>query len=218
MKRQIPTITVQRLPVYLHCLEGLDSSVGNISSDELATAAGVKASKLRKDLSYLGSYGTRGVGYDVQHLAFQIRAALGLNREWSVVIVGAGNLGRALANFDGFADTGFQIVGVFDVDPDKVGETVSGLSVEHIDDLAAAIIERSVSIGVIATPPKGAQQAADLLSGSGVRSILNFAPTVVKKPDGVYVRRVDLSSELQVLSFFLHRHSEDAEAGASEDG
>ena len=196
---------MQRLPVYLRCLESLPSGQGGVSSDQLAAMAGVNSAKVRKDLSYLGSYGVRGVGYDVEHLKLQIGLELGLERDWSVVIVGIGNLGRALANYAGFGDRRFRIVGLFDNDPDKEGLSVDSLVIEPMDRLAGAIADRRASIGIITTPAPAAQEVADLLAMAGVRSILNFAPAVIRIPDGVDVRRVDLSTELQVLSFYLHR-------------
>lgn len=204
VKPAVPRATVHRLPLYLQCLEECDGE-GSVSSSELAAQAGVNAAKVRKDLSYLGSYGVRGVGYEVEHLKFEIRRTLGLNQVWRLAVVGVGNLGTALANHDGFHGEGFTIVGLFDSDPARIGTTVLGLTVEPIRNLAAAVGERHVDIAVIATPPEAAQEVADVLSESGVRSILNFAPVVVKVPPGVEVRRVDLSTELQVLSYHLHR-------------
>lgn len=203
MKRVVPRATVQRLPLYLKTLDHLTQE--GISSEGLAAATGVNSAKVRKDLSYLGSYGVRGVGYEVEQLRFQIRRALGLTRDWRVVIVGVGNLGLALANYWGFAEEGFVVVGLFDSDPGKVGAHIDKLEIEPIDRLPAAVRRRRVSIGMIATPAHAAQEVADLLAGSGVRSILNFAPTVIRVPPGVEVRRVDLSNELKVLSYYLHR-------------
>jgi redox-sensing transcriptional repressor len=190
--------------VYLHCLEEWDHD-GRISSRELASQAGVNAAKVRKDLSYLGSYGVRGVGYEVEHLRFEIRRTLGLTQVWRLAIVGIGNLGTALASYDGFRGQGFEIVGLFDIDEDRIGTAVMGMAVEPIRNLSAAVGERMVDIAVIATPTESAQEVADVLAGSGVKSVLNFAPVVVKVPDDVEVRRVDLSTELQVLSYHLHR-------------
>jgi len=198
-------VAVPRLSVYLRCLESLPPGVDRISSDDLAELAGVSPAKLRKDLSYLGSYGVRGVGYRTEHLRFQIRRELGLTREWPLVIVGMGNLGRALAHYDGFRERGFRLVGVFDSDPAKVGDRVDGLAVEPVAALAPAVWERGVRIGVIATPPGAAQAVAEALAASGVTSILNFAATVLRVPEHVHVRRVDFSTELQVLAFYLHQ-------------
>ena len=201
----MPGVTVQRLPIYLRCLEGLSSGQEHVSSDQLAELAGVNPAKVRKDLSYLGSFGVRGVGYDVEHLRFQIRVALGLEEDWPVVIVGVGNLGRALANYAGFADRGFNIVGLFDADPAKVGRKVGGLVIESLEDLQQSVRSKGALIGLVTTPAEAAQETADTLAAAGIRSILNFAPTVITPPEGVDIRRVNLSTELQVLSFYLHR-------------
>ena len=208
MKPAIPKVTVQRLPVYLRCLEDLPAGQASVSSDELAAMAGVNAAKVRKDLSYLGSYGVRGVGYDVARLVLQIGLELGLERDWAVVIIGVGNLGRALANYEGFGERRFRVVGLFDIDPGKVGQAVDGLVVEPMSRLAAAVVERGARIGIVTTPASAAQHVADQLTAAGVRSILNFAPIVIKPQDGIDIRRVDLSTELQVLSFYLHRNGE----------
>lgn len=190
--------------MYLQCLEECDGDE-RISSSELAAQAGVNSAKVRKDLSFLGSYGVRGVGYEVEHLKFEIRRTLGLTQVWRLAIIGIGNLGTALANHDGFHADGFEIVGLFDSDPPRIGTRVLGLTVEPVRNLSAAVGERGVDIAVIATPPEAAQEVADVLVESGVKSILNFAPVVVRAPDNVEVRRVDLSTELQVLSYHLHR-------------
>ena len=201
-----------RLPVYLRILaelddEHLDGDAAHVSSERLAELAGVNAAKVRKDLSYLGSYGTRGVGYEVAFLLYQIRRSLGLTHDWPVVIVGAGNLGQALAGYGGFSSRGFPVAGVVDIDESKVGTVLAGVRVRHIDDLAQIVQSRQVSIGVIATPPHAAQDAADRLVRAGVTSILNFAPTVLGVPRGVGVRKVDLAVELQILSYYEQRRS-----------
>lgn len=201
----MPRATVQRLPLYLQCLADLPAGRGSIPSEELASRAGVNSAKVRKDLSYLGSYGVRGVGYNVEHLQFEIRRELGLTRDWAVVIVGVGNLGTALANYGGFLERGFQVVGLFDSDPKKLGRRVNGLAIEPVNAIGKAVEKRQVSIGVITTPASAAQEVADRLAAAGVKSILNFAPVVIRVPDSVELRRVDLSTELQVLSFYLQR-------------
>ena len=193
---------MQRLPLYLQLLEDCEDP-GPISSDQLAALAGVTAAKVRKDLSYLGSYGTRGVGYEIEQLRFQIRRALGLTRDWRLAIVGVGNLGHALANYAGFRGEGFGVAGLFDADPSRVGEQVNGLVIEPIGHLGKVVKERGIDIGVVAVPAVAAQEVADLLVAAGIRSVLNFAPTVIQVPDGVEVRRVDLSTELQVLGYHL---------------
>jgi redox-sensing transcriptional repressor len=205
-RQGIPDATVARLPVYLRALGLLsDEAVSTVSSEELATAAGVNSAKLRKDLSHLGSYGTRGVGYDVDYLVYQISRELGLTQDWSVVIVGLGHLGHALANYGGFASRGFAIRALLDADPEIVGTTVAGLQVEHIDRLEEVVRRNSVAIAVIATPAAVAQTACERLVAAGVSSILNFAPTVLVVPDHVEVRKVDMSIELQILAFHEQR-------------
>jgi redox-sensing transcriptional repressor len=212
--RGIPEATVARLPLYLRALTALsERSVPTVSSEELAAAAGVNSAKLRKDFSYLGSYGTRGVGYDV----YQISRELGLTQDWPVVIVGIGNLGHALANYGGFASRGFRVAALLDADPELAGEVTAGLPVRPMEDLEQVIRQEQVSIGVITTPPSAAQQVCDRLVAAGVTSILNFAPTVLTVPDGVDVRKVDLSIELQILAFHEQRKSGDGEELADED-
>jgi redox-sensing transcriptional repressor len=204
----IPEATVARLPVYLRVLHALaEGGVGTVSSEDLAVAAGVGSAKLRKDLSHLGSYGTRGVGYDVEYLVYQISRSLGLTQHYPVVIIGVGNLGHALANYAGFATRGFQIAAVLDADPRRVGERIAGLDVRHIDELETLVKEHEISIGVIATPASAAQEVCDRLVSCGVTSILNFAPIVLGVPPSVDVRKVDLSIELQILAFHEQRKS-----------
>lgn len=207
-RRRIPEATVARLPVYLQLLtEQFDLGVTNISSEELAELGGVNAAKVRKDLSYLGSYGTRGVGYDVEFLVFQIKRELGLTHEWHVVIVGAGHLGRALSGYGGFGERGFPIGGIVDIAADKVGNVIGDTRVRHIDELAEIVQTREIAIGVIATPGAAAQDAADALVSAGVTSILNFAPAIVNAPHGISVRKVDLAVELQILSYHEQRRA-----------
>ncbi|NGY58809.1 redox-sensing transcriptional repressor Rex [Lentzea sp. NEAU-D13] len=213
--RAIPEAAVARLAVYLRVLSGMaDQGVNAVSSEELSQAAGVNAAKLRKDLSYIGSYGTRGVGYDVEVLVSHIERILGLTRNHSVAVVGIGNLGHALANYGGFPGRGFPVTALFDVDADLVGIPVGGIPVSHIDDITAVCVEREVSIGVIATPPPAAQSVCDRLVSAGVQCILNFAPVVLQVPDNVEVRKVDLAVEMQILSFHVARRADEA-AGVS---
>jgi redox-sensing transcriptional repressor len=202
----LPEATVARLPEYLRALHALaDAGHETISSGALAAAAGVNSAKLRKDLSHLGSYGTRGVGYDVTLLIEQIEYVLGLTQRRAVALVGIGNLGHALAGYAGFGERGFRIAALFDADPTRVGEPINGLFVQHISDLADVVREESISIAVIATPAHAAQRVTDALVAAGVTSILNFAPCVLSVPEGVDVRKVDLAIELQILSFHEHR-------------
>jgi len=208
-ERGIPEATVARLPIYLRALTALaDRDVATASSEDLASAAGVNSAKLRKDLSYLGTYGTRGVGYDVNYLRYQIAREIGLTQDWSVVIVGIGNLGHALANYSGFASRGFQIAALLDSDPTRVGEQVGDVQISSLDDLDTIVREENVAIGVIATPAGAAQDVCDRLVEAGVSSILNFAPTVLTVPDHVDVRKVDLSIELQILAYHEQRKAQ----------
>jgi redox-sensing transcriptional repressor len=216
--RRIPEATVTRLPVYQRILHELvRSGTTTVSSEQLAELAHVNASKVRKDLSFLGSFGTRGSGYDTAFLAGQIDRELGLGGEWPVVVVGLGNLGRALANSQGFTSRGFHVAGLFDVDPELIGTIVGGVVVRHVDDLKQASEGDAPAIGVITTPAPVAQDVADRLVEAGVGSILNFAPRVLRVPPTVLLRYVDLSMELQVMSFFLSHREADVSAVASSE-
>jgi redox-sensing transcriptional repressor len=213
--RHIPDATVARLPLYLRCLAiEAKRGVTTLSSERLAALAGVNAAKVRKDLSHLGSYGTRGVGYDVEFLVFQVRRELGLTQDWPVAIAGAGNLGQALAGFAGFRARGFCLQAMFDSDPAKVGRVIGDVEVLPIGELPAVTLERAVAIGIICTPPEVAQDVADAFVAAGVKSLLSFAPTVLAVPPSVAVRMVDLSMELQILSFHSQRSNGHAVEGA----
>jgi redox-sensing transcriptional repressor len=212
-ERGVPEATVARLPLYLRALAVLaERGVGTVSSEELAETAGVNSAKLRKDLSYLGSYGTRGVGYEVDFLRHQISREIGLTQDWPVVIVGIGNLGHALANYAGFASRGFRVAALVDADPARTGTEVAGLTVRHVDDLEQLIADQGIAIAVIATPATAAQQVCDRLVAAGVTSILNFAPALLHVPDGVDLRKVDLSIELQILAYHEQRKAQGATA------
>jgi redox-sensing transcriptional repressor len=206
LRQGIPDATVARLPVYLRALTALaEEGIATVSSEELAAAAGVGSAKLRKDLSHLGSYGTRGVGYEVEYLVYQISRELGLTQDWRVVIVGVGNLGHALANYGGFVSRGFTVAALLDTDDRVVGERVGGLVVRPIADLESVVGAEGVHIGVVATPAPAAQDVCDRLVAAGVTSVLNFAPVVLLVPETVMVRKVDLSTELQILAFHEQR-------------
>jgi redox-sensing transcriptional repressor len=211
-ERSIPEATVARLPIYLRALVDLtEDGASTVSSEALAEAAGVNSAKVRKDLSHLGSYGTRGVGYDVAYLIHQIRRELGLTQHWSIVIAGIGNLGQALANYRGFSERGFRTAALVDADPGKTGERVGDLEVRPMDELPALIAAHDIAIGVIATPAGAVQEVADRMVEAGIRSILNFAPSVITAPPGVSVRKVDLAIELQILAFYEQRRATIAE-------
>jgi redox-sensing transcriptional repressor len=205
-ERGIPDATVARLPVYLRALTTLAEQGSDVcSSHQLASAAGVNPAKLRKDLSYLGSYGTRGVGYDVEYLRYQIARELGQTQDWDVVIVGVGHLGSALSTYRGFTTRGIRIAALIDSDPTRIGTEVGGITVEPLKNLAKIVRRHDIAIAVIATPAEAAQTVADALVAAGVTSILNFAPAIVTVPEGVDVRKVDLSIELQILAYHEQR-------------
>jgi redox-sensing transcriptional repressor len=215
--RSIPEATVGRLPRYLQALSGMAAEgIVVASSEDLALAAGVTSAKVRKDLSHLGSYGTRGVGYDVAYLIHQIRRELGLTQDWGIAIAGIGNLGHALANYKGFGARGFRVAALVDIDPGKVGERVGDIEVDHIDALPELVREKGIAIGVIATPATAVQDVGDRLVAAGIRSILNFAPAPLAAPAGVSVRSVDLAVELQILAYYEQRKA--ALADVRRDG
>lgn len=198
---RVPESTAARLPLYLRVLTDL-AHLDSISSEALATACGVTSAQLRKDLSFVGSHGTRGVGYDVRDLRDALASELGMQHDWPVVIVGGGNLGLALAGYAGFASRGFRVVGLVDADMLRAGEPVGdGLIVQPMADLSKILKRTHCVIGVIATPAGSAQSVADELVAAGVTGILNFAPAVLSVPAGVQVRDVDLGVELQLLAF-----------------
>jgi len=203
--KPVPEATVARLPLYLQVLvEAADAGTVTLSSDDLARSSGLNSAKVRKDLSFLGSYGTRGVGYRVAELTSEISQVLGLTGDRSVVITGIGNLGRALASYEGFTQRGFRVEALVDADPAKVGTTVGPHRIEPVSRMEPLVRERGITIAVIATPALHAQGVADAVVAAGVTAILNFAPTHLEVPDHVTVRTVDLSTELQILSFYEH--------------
>lgn len=207
--RQIPPASLARLTIYLRALNSLlAEGIERVSSEELADAAGVNSPMLRKDLSYLGSYGTRGVGYDVQYLNSQISTALGLTQDWRVAIVGAGNLGRALAGYSGFQSRGFEVVALFDADQMVVGTEVGWLRVSPVDELATVLARTRANMAVLAVPAGVAQDLCDQLVAAGITSILSFAPVVLQIPDHVQLRKVDMATELQILAYHAQRAQE----------
>ncbi len=213
--RNIPDATVSRLPIYRRALLQLDAAEeAMVSSAALADLAGVNAAKVRKDLSYIGTSGVRGVGYDVKYLLRQIGEALGLDEESPVVIIGMGNLGQALAHYAGFTSRGFPIVALVDASQDKVGTTIADLEVQHPDALESLVRDLNVRVGIIATPAEAAQDVADQLIEAGIGSILSFAATVLHVPESIPSRKVDLATELQILGYYGSR-GRDAHDGKS---
>jgi redox-sensing transcriptional repressor len=213
-ERRIPEATVARLPLYLQVLvAAAEEGRRTIASGDLADASGLTSAMVRKDLSFLGTYGTRGVGYEVAALTTEISAVLGLTDDRPVVIVGIGNLGRALASYEGFARRGFEVCSLVDADPGVIGQEVGGHVVEDVADLPSIVSRHQVTIGVLATPATHAQTVTDVLVTAGVTAVLNFAPVHLEVPAGVTVRTVDLSTELQILSFYEHLAHLPAAAG-----
>lgn len=209
---RVPESTIARLPLYLRALRAMRDS-DSVSSEELSRACGVTSAQLRKDLSFVGTRGRRGVGYEVRILRDELAAELGVQHDLPVVVIGAGNLGLALANYAGFASRGFRVVGLVDADRRRVGEQVtSELVVQPMDDLARIVKRTNCVMGVIATPEGSAQDVADLLVEAGVTGILNFAPTMLKVPGHVEVRDVDLGMELQLLAFHEQQISRSGDA------
>lgn len=201
VKDSIPAATVSRLPLYLRCLGEMATDQDTCSSEQLADGAGVNPAQVRKDLSFIDPPGVRGVGYDVAELRALLRRQLGLTKQYRVAIAGAGNLGSALTMYPGFGASGFEVVALLDNDKHKIGTTINSLPVEPLNKIVGIVAAKAVSIGVIATPANAAQDVADRFVEAGVRSILNFAPAVLKCPPGVDVRRVDLTTELQILAY-----------------
>ena len=200
--KHIPRATIQRLAIYVQVLENLArDGVEVVSSNPLAEACGVNGSQVRKDLAYFGEFGVRGVGYRVDALIAAIKNALGINREWRMALVGAGNLGRAILNHGEFPSRGFKIVAVFDCDPFKIGEIMHGLEVRCTDDLPACAPELDIQMGIITTPPERAQRAANHIVEAGIPSILTFAPARIKVPEHVHVEYVDFFHHLYALAF-----------------
>ncbi len=217
MSKGIPIATISRLPVYLRGLKLLNErGVRLVSSEELANLTAVRSTKLRKDLSFLGSYGVRGVGYDVDYLTHEISRVMGLTQEWPVLIIGIGHLGQALAGYEGFSSRRFQIRALLDADPKKVGTVIASQSVLHIDQLERVVGENTNSIAVLAVPEGAAQAICDRVVRAGVTSILNFAPTLLQVPSHVELRKVDLSIELQILAFYEQRKRVNESALASK--
>jgi redox-sensing transcriptional repressor len=198
----LPKATVVRLPRYLRLLEDLAPSRDTVSSDDLALAAGANAANVRRDLSHLDFHGVRGLGYSVRELRDRIRTELGIDNRRRVIIIGAGNLGRALANYGGLAKRGFDVAGVYDNAPKRIGVTIGGVEVRDIRGLETDWESGEFDMAILAVPANAAQQVTDRLVKAGVRLILNFAPVRVRVPDDIQVRQVDLSTELQILSYY----------------
>nr|WP_179390376.1 redox-sensing transcriptional repressor Rex [Psychromicrobium silvestre] len=211
----LPAAAVARLTLYLRALNAfLAEGAERVSSEDLAEASGVSSSNVRKDLSYLGSYGTRGVGYEVQYLSRRIATALGLTQDWRVAIVGAGNLGRALARYAGFESRGFDVVALLDRDQLMIGQEVGWLRISDAEQLEVTLERTKANMVVLALPAEAAQQVCDRVIAAGVHSILSFAPVLLQVPDYVNLRKVDMATELQILAYHAQRLPEAGTASA----
>ncbi|MDN5331841.1 MAG: redox-sensing transcriptional repressor [Tepidanaerobacteraceae bacterium] len=203
-KFKIPEATVGRLTSYSRFLKEADEKgISTVSSQQIAKATGVTPAQVRKDLAYFGEFGTRGVGYNPRELYNYIMKILGLDRRWPVIIVGAGRLGAALSMYRGFAERGFDIAGIFDVDPEKIGRKIGDIEIRPVEELAERVKEHSIKLGIVAVPAASAQEVVDIMVDAGIKGIINFAPVNVSVPEGVVLRRVDLASQLEYLTFHL---------------
>lgn len=202
----IPDIVIRRLPIYARSLQFLVSDgVETISSSELGARLGVSAAQIRRDLSYFGEFGKQGKGYNVEYLLEQIKAILGLNREWPMALIGLGHLGRAVLHYGELAERGFCIQALFDHNPDKVGTAVGPLTIHPLDDLEGVLQSQGIRMAIIAVPARGAQEVADRLVEAGVGAILNYAPIIVRVPPHVKIRHIDPVIALQSMTFYLER-------------
>lgn len=200
----IPDIVISRLPVYLRALERLAQEGHEVtSSHELGRWLGISSAQIRKDLSHFGGFGKQGTGYKIAYLREQLRQVLKVEREWEVALIGAGDLGSAVARYRGFADRGFHITSVFDSAPEKIGRSIGNFMIQPIDKAAAIIAERGIKIAMIAVPAEKAQEVADMLIGAGVKAILNYAPINLNVPADVHVQYIDPVIHLQRMTYYL---------------
>lgn len=209
MKPQPPDIVIGRLPMYLRALEAmLADDIDITSSYALGKRLGISSAQIRKDLSHFGDFGKQGTGYDIRYLVEQLRIILQLNQEWEVVVIGAGHVGQALVYYPGFADSGFKIVGMFDVDPEKIGEEHNGIKVQALNDMVPIIKRDGIRIAMITTPADAAQEIAESLIDAGIISILSYAPLPLNVPDDIHVQYVDPISKLQHMTYYLNREDD----------
>ncbi|NJO05495.1 MAG: redox-sensing transcriptional repressor Rex [Chloroflexaceae bacterium] len=201
-----PDVVVRRLPLYARSLRYLlQEGVHSVSSQELGERINVTAAQIRKDLSYFGEFGKQGIGYDVERLLQQIEEILGLTQDWPVALIGVGQLGQAVARYDGFRTKGIHIVALFDSDPARVGQEIADVVVQSIDQIPTTIRERSIRMAIVAVPALAAQEVTNTLVDAGVRAILNYAPIVVQVPEGVWVRYIDPVTVLHSMTYYLAR-------------
>jgi len=210
-KQKIPEATINRLSIYSRFLELEElNGVTIISSTEMANKIGITPAQVRRDLAYFGEFGTRGVGYNVKDLKENIIKILGLNRRWKVALIGAGNLASALTNYKGFYERGFDIVAIFDNDPNKIGKMISDRTILDFEkDLGNTIDELDIELAIVAVTASNAQEVVDSLVEAGITGIVNFAPTSISAPKDVIIRRVDLASQLEVLTFNIENRKQD---------
>ena len=202
--KQIPDIVVGRLPVYLRALSYLAAEgIQTTSSHELGKRLGISAAQIRKDLSHFGEFGKQGTGYNVGYLREQIRRILKVEREWHVILVGVGDLGRALAHYGGFVDRGFRIVALFDSDPAKIGQRIGDLEIMSMDRLADVVRERGIQVAMVAVPAAHAQKVAEDCVAAGIKAILNYAPITLQVPEGAFVQHIDPVTHLQRMTYYL---------------
>lgn len=202
--KKIPDIIVGRLPVYLRALQRMaDMGLKTTSSQELGEHVGISAAQIRKDVSQFGEFGKQGTGYSIEFLLDKLREILKVDRIWDVVVVGAGDIGHALANYQGFQDRGFRVVAIFDNDKDKVGQKIGGFVVEDTETMAEKIHAAGIKIAMLTVPAPAAQEVADKLTQAGVRAILNYAPISLNVPNNVKVQYIDPSTHLQRMTFYL---------------
>ena len=202
---RIPPMTVRRLSTYYRILRGLESQGDTepLSSERMSALTGFTAAQVRRDLAYFGSFGKRGVGYDIQELQSSLRAILGIDRQWSIALVGVGNLGMALLSYRGFSSQGFHISSAFDSDATKHGRRIGNIVVRPVEELPKAARDENIQMAIVTVPPNEAQIVIDQVAAAGIRGILNFAPVQVQVPNGVKLVRVDLSIEMEYLSYLL---------------
>ncbi len=204
MPIEIPDVVIDRLPVYARALASLDRNGREVvSSQELGTQLGVTPAQIRKDLSYFGRFGKQGRGYNVKRLLEELHQILGLDRKWTMVVVGVGQLGRAVLGYAGFAPQGFVIIGAFDSDPAVIGERIDDITVQPVEHMSQAINGRGVDIGIVAAPAAAAQKVIDALVACGARAILNYAPIAAQVPPHVHIKDIDPVLSLQSMTFYL---------------
>jgi len=204
MSSNIPDIVIGRLPIYLRALTRLAQEGHDVtSSHELGQRLGISSAQIRKDLSHFGGFGKQGTGYQISYLIEQLKQVLKVDREWDIALVGAGDLGRAVANYRGFSDRGFRIVCVFDSDPQKIGTPIGDQTVMSFEEIASVIPQRGIQVAMIAVPAQTAQQVANQLIEAGIRAILNYAPINLNVPEGVHVQHIDPVVHMQRMTYYL---------------